>query len=334
MLKNKQHDGNPMDRVIIISEPDPYVLLNHLKEPISRIIEGDIEDGEPVVFYDKKTNETYVFSYLYVTSDRDNTSGLKTLSMLIDPSSTLLFPSTKNLTMLKLAIKSKKLLDKQMNLNPLQIIDELSGEFDNPIEVMFTISNPIYSVSRIWYSDIVLSSELLFDQILDFLKVIFDYHKNGLNKAIETFSAFCMDILVHHKRAIPEIQNNIIIISQDLPDNPIIKSFDIILSGQESLHPIIIINYSSLHYEAFIPISINPKRKHPLSSLHIGDISIFLSRMFHYGVVYQISSKIAKAVESFIYGKALKARITKIETSNIHMDLQNLLIGKYGIREN
>ncbi len=333
MLKNKQHDGNSMDRVIIINEPDPYVLLKHLKEPVSRIIEGNTEDGEPVVFYDRKNNETFVFNYLYVISDNDDTFGLKTLSMLIDPSSSLLFPDTRNLSILKLAITSKKLIDKRIGLRPLHIIDELSKEFADPMEVIFTISSPVYSVSRVWNLETAISSELLFEQILDFLKVIFTYYKKGLNKAIDTFNAFCMDILVHHKRIVPNIQNKIVIVSEDISNHLFVKGFDLIVPGNESLYPIVIIRYLSSYHEAFIPITLDSKEEHPMPNLQISDMSIFLSRTFHNSIVHKVSSVILSALESIEKAKPLRTGITIIETTNVKKDLQNLLIEKYGIKK-
>ena len=331
MLNNKQRDGSSMNKVIIISDPDPYVILKHIKDPINSVIAGDVEDGEPIIFYNSTKNETYIFNYLYVTGDDNNTTNLKALSVLIDPSSTLLFPNASNLSLLKLAIKSKKLLNKRVSLSRLQVIDQMSGEFDDPTSVMFTISHPVYSVSHIWDPTIDMTPELLFDQILHFLKVIFSYNKSGLSEVVETFSAFCMDVLVYHRIIAPKIKNKIITISHDLSNHPIIKSFDVILSGQESMHPIIIVNYPSFHHEAFIPITINTKDEHPLSNLSIGDISTFLSRLFHYGIVYQVSSKIITALDLFASGEPIKADITTIETSDIKNELQNLLISKYGI---
>ncbi len=331
MLKNKRQDGSSMSRVIIISEPDPYVLLKHIKDPINSVIAGDIEDGEPIIFYNNTKNETYIFNYLYVSGDKSNNAKLKALSILIDPVSTLLFPNATNLSLLKLAIRSKKLINQRVGLIQLQVIDQMSGEFDDPTSVMFTISYPVYSISRIWDSTIDLNSELLFDQILHFLKVVFSYHKHDLNKAIETFSAFCMDILVYHKLMLSKLKNKIVIISNSFSNHSTIKSFDIILSGQQSIYPIIIINYSSLHNEAFTPVIINTQEELPLSNLPIGDISTFLSRMFHHSTTYQISSNIIKALDSFTSGKPIKVDITTIETSDIHNELQNLLINRYGI---
>ncbi|NPA34376.1 MAG: hypothetical protein GXO48_05545 [Chlorobi bacterium] len=330
MLRNNQHDGSSMEKVIIIEGIDPYVLLNHLKGPISKLIEGDEEDGEPVVIYNKKHRETFVFNYLYVSDNKS--SGLKTLSMMIDPLSTLLFPRARNLNMLKTAIKSKKLLEGRLDLNPLRLIDEFSDRLDNPLEVMFTFSNPIYSISRVWREEQIMSSEQVFDQIIDFLRLIFTYYKKGLNMAIDIFNAFCMDVLVHHRQSLSSISGEIVMLSKGI-SHPTVKSIDIIVPGKRSLYPVIVINYASSHSEAFIPISVNSKESLPFPDLQIWDMSILFTRLFHHKVVHLVSMEIVKALELFSSGRANDVTLLNIKNEEFEQGLQNLLAERYGIRK-
>ncbi len=331
MLKNKDSGAKHLENIIIIDKPDPYAFINHLKDPIKRTIEGASEDSEPVVFYSKSDNSTFILNYLHVPRTDKDDSELRVLSMLIDPYSTVLFPQSKNLNRLRLMLQSKKLLNKKIDLTPLKLLDDLSQEFNNANNIIFTLSESLYSLSRIWDSEELPSAERVFDQIMDFLKTTIAYHHKGLSKAITTFLAFAMDMLVYHRLLMPAIVNKIVIVSSDIKHEEI-KSVDIIMPGKPILNPIVVLNYKVNYSEAFYLI---PEHAgYGLENLHISDISIFLSRLFHKKSVHLVTNVLRDSMEAIMDNKQKLSSISEQNTQDVSLALHDLLKTKYGIKEN